>query len=134
MSHLKSLTSSRSRRPPEVFVELHYVKSSPATHKALKPYYNNDQIVILCRRTGTSRAAQLPSSRGDTGIASHNSFFLLSDLTHPLPTSKRAGLTAKPPPPTHYYFTTSLFCSRLPVLCVRVHTTASCSLVVLAGE
>ena len=64
---VKSLTSSRSRRPPNVFVEMHYLKlaSYPQSTQTLLQY----QIVVLCRRTGSSKAVQLPGSRGDTGIA-----------------------------------------------------------------
>ena len=54
---VKSLTSSRSRRPPNVFVELHYLQlaSYSQSTQTLLQY----QIIVLCRRTGTSKAVQL---------------------------------------------------------------------------
>ena len=68
-------------------MELQYLKlaSYPQSTQTLLQY----QIVVLCRRTGTSNSVQLPSFRGDTGIAAKT-------------------------PPTHYAlrYGTRFFCSR----------------------
>ena len=59
---VKSLTSSRSWSPPNVFVELHYLKlaSYPQSTQTLLQY----QIVVLCRPTGTSQGSTAPQLQG----------------------------------------------------------------------